>query len=81
MCLILSRCISQVRVWAISKGTQVMIASMKEHKGPVYAISIKARAPAELEHSLHAISRPALTPFSRPNSNAGRRLGVRLGLG
>jgi len=32
----------QVRVWAISKGTQVMIASMKEHKGPVYAISIKA---------------------------------------
>lgn len=33
----------QVRVWAISKGTQVMIASMKEHKGPVYAISIKVR--------------------------------------
>jgi len=32
----------QVRVWAISKGTQVMIASMKEHKGPVYAIAIKA---------------------------------------
>jgi len=32
----------QVRVWATSKGTQVMIASMKEHKGPVYAISIKA---------------------------------------
>jgi len=32
----------QVRVWAVSKGTQVMIASMKEHKGPVYAISIKA---------------------------------------
>jgi len=32
----------QVRVWAISKGTQVMIASMKEHKGPVYAISVKA---------------------------------------
>ena len=32
----------QVRVWAISKGTQVMIASMKEHKGPVYQISIKA---------------------------------------
>jgi WD40 repeat protein len=31
----------QVRVWAISKNTQVMIASMKEHKGPVYAISIK----------------------------------------
>jgi len=31
----------QVRVWAISKGTQVMIASMKEHKGPVYAIAIK----------------------------------------
>jgi len=31
----------QVRVWAVSKGTQVMIASMKEHKGPVYAISIK----------------------------------------
>jgi WD40 repeat protein len=29
-------------VWAISKGTQVMIASMKEHKGPVYQISIKA---------------------------------------
>ena len=32
----------QVRVFAISKGTQVMVASMKEHKGPVYAISIKA---------------------------------------
>ena len=32
----------QVRVWAISKGTQVMIASMKEHKGPISAISIKA---------------------------------------
>jgi len=32
----------QVRVWAISKGTQVMIASMKEHKGPVYAIAVKA---------------------------------------
>ncbi|KAL1525886.1 hypothetical protein AB1Y20_020714 [Prymnesium parvum] len=31
----------QVRVWAISKGVQVMIASMKEHKGPIYAISIK----------------------------------------
>jgi len=31
----------QVRVWAISKGVQVMVASMKEHKGPIYAISIK----------------------------------------
>ena len=31
----------QVRVWAISKGVQVMIASMKEHKGPVFAIAIK----------------------------------------
>jgi WD40 repeat protein len=32
----------QVRVWAVAKETQVMIASMKEHKGPVYAIAIKA---------------------------------------
>jgi len=32
----------QVRVWAVSKGTQVMVASMKEHKGPIYAIAIKA---------------------------------------
>jgi len=32
----------QVRVWAISKGVQVMVASMKEHKGPIYAISIKS---------------------------------------
>jgi len=31
----------QVRVWAVAKETQVMIASMKEHKGPVYAIAIK----------------------------------------
>jgi WD40 repeat protein len=31
----------QVRVWAISKGTQVMIANMKEHKGPVFSISVK----------------------------------------
>ena len=40
--LLSGRADGQVRVWAISKGTQVMIASMKEHKGPVYAISIKA---------------------------------------
>lgn len=30
----------QLRVWAISRGTQVMIASMKEHKGPITAISV-----------------------------------------
>ena len=33
---------TQVRVWAVAKETQVMVASMKEHKGPVYAIAIKA---------------------------------------
>jgi len=31
-----------VRVWAVAKETQVMIASMKEHRGPVNFISIKA---------------------------------------
>jgi len=31
----------QVRVWAVAKETQVMIASMKEHKGPVYQIAVK----------------------------------------
>ena len=32
----------QVRVWAVAKETQVMIASMKEHKGPVTYLAIKA---------------------------------------
>jgi len=31
----------KVRVWAVSKGQQVMLASMQEHKGPIFAISIK----------------------------------------
>jgi len=31
----------KVRVWAVSKGQQVMLASMQEHKGPISAICIK----------------------------------------
>lgn len=32
----------KVRVWALHKGTQVMLASMQEHKGPISTIAVKA---------------------------------------
>jgi len=62
----------QVRVWAISKGTQVMIASMKEHKGPVYAISMKADdtecVSASADGSCIAWSLTDAAPFVRINA-------------
>jgi WD40 repeat protein len=62
----------QVRVWAISKGTQVMIASMKEHKGPIYAISIKADdsecVSASADGSCITWSLTDLQPFVRINA-------------
>jgi hypothetical protein len=36
-----------VRVWRISKSSQVMEASMKDHKGPVNSIAIKSTADDE----------------------------------
>jgi len=32
----------QVRVWKLDSGAQVMIASMKEHRGPVYDLKVSA---------------------------------------
>jgi len=32
----------KVRVWAVSKAQQVMVASMQEHKGPIFSIAIRA---------------------------------------
>lgn len=62
----------QVRVWAVSKSTQVMIASMKEHKGPVYAISIKKDdsecVSASADGSCITWSLAGLHPFVRINA-------------
>ena len=62
----------QVRVWAVSKSTQVMIASMKEHKGPVYAISIKKDdsecVSASADGSCITWSLAGMHPFVRINA-------------
>jgi len=62
----------QVRVWAVSKGTQVMIASMKEHKGPVYAISVKSDdtecVSASADGSCITWSLAGMHPFVRINA-------------
>lgn len=62
----------QVRVWGVSKSTQVMIASMKEHKGPVYAISIKKDdtecVSASADGSCITWSLAGLHPFVRINA-------------
>lgn len=32
----------KVRVWAVSKAQQVMLASMQEHKGPIFSIAVNS---------------------------------------
>lgn len=59
----------KVRVWAVSKGQQVMLASMQEHKGPVFSIAIAGDdsqcISASADGSCIIWALAGLTPYTR----------------
>jgi len=62
----------KVRVWAVSKGQQVMLASMQEHKGPISNICIKGDdsecVSASADGSCIVWAMAGLHPFVRINA-------------
>lgn len=59
----------KVRVWAVSKGQQVMLASMQEHKGPVFSIAVSNDdsqcVSASADGSCIVWALAGLTPYTR----------------
>lgn len=59
----------KVRVWAVSKAQQVMVASMQEHKGPIFSIAIRANdsecVSASADGSCIVWALSGLTPYTR----------------
>merc|ERR1712151_475604 len=62
----------KVRVWAVSKGQQVMLASMQEHKGPISNICVKSDdsecVSASADGSCIVWALGGLHPFVRVNA-------------